>query len=83
MTGVQTCALPIYLFLGFSLLSFSVFICGFEMQITCLIKCLYELSMSCLGSTFTLLCPKGSGSGSAIAHHKKRVESLDLILSLV
>ena len=53
-------------FLGFSLLSICVFIYGFEMQIKCLIKCLCKLSMSCLGSNFTLLCSKGSGSGSYI-----------------
>ena len=37
------------------------FVCGFVMQITCLIQYFYELSMSCVGSTFTLLRPKVSG----------------------
>ena len=35
----------------------------FVMQVTCLIKYFYELSMSCVGSTFTLLCPKVGATG--------------------
>ena len=33
--------------LGLSLFSISILICGFVMQIMCLMKCFYELSMSC------------------------------------
>ena len=33
--------------LGLSLFSISILICGFIMQIMCLMKCFYELSMSC------------------------------------
>ena len=55
-----------FCFIVFSMICFRFvfilyFVCGFVMQITCLIKYFYELSMSCVGSTFTLLRPKVSG----------------------
>ena len=43
----------------------------------CLMKCFYELSMSCVNSNLTLLCPKGSGWSYWV--HRALLELLEFV----